>query len=172
MTPEETLAACGASRAARVNPSRIPVDLRFRDACRQNRCGCFGTNWSCPPAEPEDAFVPHVRAAKDAFVFQLSRPLSDPLDLEGMRRAEDEFLQLCRNAAKSFPQAMIYGTGPCQICTECAYPDPCRFPDLRERNLEAACVDVTALCSLAGLPYADEGPSVTYTGLILIPFKR
>lgn len=164
------LAGLGASAEASVDTRQIVLQPLFAAACQQNRCGSYARNWSCPPAEDAANLGPVIQNAGPGYIFQTQRALEDSFDIEGMEAARREFSALCERIRERFASdgAIVFGTGPCTVCAQCAYPEPCRFPSKKTLSLEAASVDVSTLCELAGLPYAHAG-LVVYTGLLLFP---
>lgn len=164
----EILKELGAQTAAAVDPRSIRTEPAFLAACEQNRCGSYARSWTCPPAENGETFRRAAEQYSTGIVFQQCTRLMDSFDADGMQRAQDAFSDLCRAAAARFSGSIVFGTGPCQVCARCSYPAPCPRPEDQQHNLEAALVDVTALCELAGLSYIGPSPSVTYTGLLLL----
>jgi predicted metal-binding protein len=61
----------------------------------------------------------------------------------------------------------VFGAGGCNICEQCAYPEPCRFPDKTYSSIEASGINVTELSRAAEIQYNNGANTVTYFSMIL-----
>ena len=61
------------------------------------------------------------------------------------------------------------GAGGCRVCKVCAKKtnEPCRFPELAMRSLEAYGIHVSKLAEAAGMKYINGSDTVTYFGAVL-----
>ncbi|MGI6108586.1 MAG: DUF2284 domain-containing protein [Eubacteriaceae bacterium] len=162
------------------NPEIIVLLDEVRDMCAANRCGMYGKNWACPPG---CGTLPEIKARIHAYdhgiIVQTVARLEDDFDFEGMVEAEKHNKTNFENLVdelRQMPQiesCMPLGAGTCTLCKECTYPDnPCRQPERSHSSLEAAGVQVSDLCRDAGIPYYHGRGTVSYTGCVLIRFKK
>ncbi len=163
----------GAMHAHPVEISSIRFYPELRQLCTMNSCGCYGTNWGCPPGCGEiEALSQRLSDYQTGAVYQYIGTLEDSFDFEGMMACGKVFADLTltikdylRGQTDHF---LVLGAGKCAICDSCTYPDaPCRFPDRCNTSVEAYGINVSELCALAGLNYINGQNTVTNTGLIL-----
>ena len=64
-------------------------------------------------------------------------------------------------------KTLVLGAGGCRICPQCAYPDPCRFPDKAMSSMEASGLFVTRVFKDNGVPYYYGPKTITYTACVL-----
>lgn len=163
----------GAHFAAPVAAGSIRFYPELRKLCEMNKCGCYGTNWSCPPGCGDvHALSKRVRSFARAIVFQYVGTLEDSFDFEGMLASNEAFNRIAYavrdDLAKETSGFLVLGAGKCTLCEACSYPDaPCRFPEKHIISVEACGIDVSELCIAAGLSYIHGANTVTNTGLIL-----
>ncbi|MEA4854063.1 MAG: DUF2284 domain-containing protein [Christensenella sp.] len=165
--------ALGAMRAAGVSPRDIATYPSLRELCEMNHCGCYGSNWGCPPGcGSVEALTKRLRAYSHGVVYQYTGTLTDSFDFDGMMAANTFFNQITyglkaylRGKAVPF---LVLGAGKCSLCEACTYPDaPCRNPLFKNISVEACGINVSELCTLASLPYVAGKDTVTNTGLVL-----
>ena len=108
----------GASNAAVIEVKDITFRPEFRDACKQNFCGKYNTNWGCPPAcgTIEDMMA-QAQSYPYALVYQTVSLLEDSFDYEGMQSLTIEARQkLGRVRPATIGQASrIPGVSPADI---------------------------------------------------------
>ena len=167
------LTEAGAMFCAPVKVPGINFYPELRPLCEMNNCGCFATNWDCPPGcGSVDTLSAKVRAYPLGLVYQYVGKLADSFDVEGMMETNRVFngitLAIKDYLSKNCSDFLVLGAGKCNICETCTYPDaPCRFPDLTNVSVEACGINVSELCSQCGLDYIHGPNTVTNTGLIL-----
>ena len=159
--------------SAWIDPATIPFSEEVRKMCEVNRCGKYGTCWTCPPAVgPWDALRDKYRAYKEAYVFTTCHALEDSFDIEGMQEAAEAHKRLdmliAEHLSECKGQYAHLGAGGCTICTKCTYPDaPCRFPEKTRQSMEACGIDVVTLSRQCGIKYINGADTVTYFSLLL-----
>jgi len=147
----------------------ITFSPELLEACAANACGKYNRCWTCPPAAaPPEEQQQKIRSFSSAFVFTTKTNLDDSFDYEGMMRAKDYHDRLTAEMHEKFGAANpVFGAGGCTICTTCAWPEPCRFPQKTFPAIEAAGINVTELSRAAGLRYNNGINTVTYFSMIL-----
>ena len=179
MNKQETILTlvrqAGAANAAPVPQSGILYDRMFRDICRGNACGRYGTCYMCPP-DVGDIGELIARAKEYPFgvLYQSIGQLEDSFDFEGMTEAGKAHHACSQRIRQALEDARLGGclhltSGGCGVCERCAKPDglPCRFPDKALPSLESYGVNVYATAQNAGLKYTNGTNTVTYFGLVL-----
>jgi len=137
-------------------------------ACESNVCGKYNRCWTCPPAVGSLELRQKITSFPSALVFTTMGALDDSFDYEGMMRAKERHDRLTAEIHGRFGAANpVFGAGGCTICADCAYPQPCRFPDKTYPSIEAAGINVTELSRAAGLRYHNGPNTVTYFSMVL-----
>jgi predicted metal-binding protein len=145
-----------------------------RAMCEQNTCGRYGRAWNCPPV---CGTVAELEAACKHFdqgiLVNCVKQIEDSYDWEGMidgGRILSELLYAFDGYAHELGMAdyRIFGSGGCNGCPECAYPDtPCRFPDRQYTPIEACGINVMQTAKDSGFRYINGQNTVTFFGMIL-----
>ncbi len=62
----------------------------------------------------------------------------------------------------------VLGSGSCRLCTPCAYPKPCRYPDKMIYSMESVGIDVVSLCKVLGydLQWYQKGKPYLYGSVV------
>ncbi|MEA5002614.1 MAG: DUF2284 domain-containing protein [Christensenella sp.] len=169
----QSLKGYGAYAAAPVKVSDIRFYPELRESCEMNHCGCYGTNWSCPPGCGDvQSLKERVQSFSSAIAFQYVGTLEDSFDFEGMLASNAAFNRIAyaiqSDISGKTNHFLVLGAGKCTLCEICTYPNaPCRFPEKHIVPVEACGINVSELCTSAGLSYIHEPNTVTNTGLIL-----
>lgn len=164
---------CGFQHAAPLDARALRFLPAVRAMCGANRCGKYGTCWTCPPACGSLAEMEaRARRYRAGLLVQAEGRLEDPFDLPGMRRTERRFKRafekLCGLLREQSPGLLPLGAGGCTVCRVCAYPSaPCRFPGRAFVSMEAAGLDVAEVCGTCGLRYNYGPGSIAFTGCFL-----
>ena len=163
---------------------RIPVDLlvfqpSLRDFCRQNACGRYGKNYTCPPhiGEP-DVLIARVKAYRTAVLFQNIYVLEDSFDFEGMMDGQRNHNEMTRIAAcrvyerEGRDGALVLAAGGCSLCERCGALDgtdcPAGLKDEALSSLEAYCINVSKIEEVTGMKYINGENTVTFfSGIFL-----
>ena len=165
-------------RAGFTDSGVIPVGMiRFREdvrkCCEENRCGCYGTTWACPPATGTLDEC-RARTLRYAYLQLFSRAflLEDGMDINGMKDAMAEFKKTVSVIGKRMkeivPEALILSNESCGRCASCTYPSaPCRFPEELYHSIEGYGFDVSELAGQAGIRYMNGPSTVTFFGAVL-----
>ena len=162
----------GFTHAAPLDPATLIPRADVREMCRADRCRAYGKNWTCPPhcgtlEECAARLAPYGRG----LLLQTVGHTSKTVDTAAYRRTEQthlaQFYQLTEEVRKVFPEALCLGSGGCRICSSCAWPEPCRFPQKACASMEAYGLFVTQVCRDNGCAYHHGDGTVTYTSCVL-----
>ena len=140
--------------------------------CAANRCGKYGSCWTCPPGCGDwEVLRDKYQAYKEAFVFPTCHALEDSFDFEGMQEAgaaHKRLDDLIADKLGAFVGQYVHlGEGACGICATCTYPDaPCRFPDRMYPCVESHGINVIPVLEENGLDFQYGGNIVTWYSLL------
>jgi len=154
---------------AKVPTSAIIFSSVLIEYCKANVCGYYNKSWTCPPACGSiEEQRKNILTFKNALVFTTKHDIEDSFDYEGMTKGRYLHTLLTCEIKKQFGGAVVYGAGQCPVCTECAFPNPCPFPEMRIGSIEAAGIDVTELSKTAGINYNNGKNTVTFFSMALM----
>ena len=162
----------GFTHALPLNPDSLRPRGDVRDMCAADQCGAYGKNWTCPPfcGSLEECSAALSRYHQ-GILLQTVGHLSKDIDTRGYRRTEQQhletFRQFCEKIRTSYPDALCLGSGGCRICSKCAWPEPCRFPEQAISSMEAYGLFVTQVCRDNGAAYHHGPRTITYTACVL-----
>lgn len=151
----------------------IPFSQAVADACKANRCGKYGTCWTCPPGVGHwQEIETKIKSYKNATVFTCKYDLEDSFDFETMTEGNHKTGAILREIISELKSDNVdflaLGCEGCNLCEKCTYPDsPCRFPDLAVPSVEACGIDVVKLSKNIGIKYTNGANTVTYFCIVL-----
>jgi len=154
---EEALEA-GFTIAAPLNCKEIKLLPVVRDMCAENKCGRYGKNWTCPPAcgTIEDCAA-DIHSYKYGIIVETIGDLEDSFDFEGITEISHKhkalFTAFAEKLRSEYSDVLALGAGGCTVCKECAYPEPCRFPDKALSSMEGYGMMVSDVCKSNNVPY-------------------
>lgn len=162
---EENFSGC------RIRESTVPAiypDDRIMclEKCKENLCGCYGTNWGCPPGFIADDDLSGYDSAilvSREFQFEHDRDPSGIMS-EMQKTVRDITLTLRRNKIECYGIA----DGGCGYCGICAYPEPCRFPDMLIPSISALGIDIGRYLRENGEEFSFTDGKATMYGIILL----
>jgi predicted metal-binding protein len=143
-------------------PQNIVIANWTRLKCKYG-CSEYGRRWTCPPGSPTPEKTRKI-------VSQFERAILLKFEKhEGTQKAVSEIEK--ELFLKGFYKAFGLAAGPCEFCRVCAYPKPCRHPEMARPSMEACGIDVYATARRTGfsinvIKNYHEVPK--YFGLILI----
>ncbi len=148
----------------------IPFSEAVLEACRANRCGRYGTCWTCPPGTA--GVEERIKSYAHAVVFSCKYDLEDSFDFEGMmdgmKQARDALADIRKNLTRDGIDHMALGCEGCNLCPTCTYPDaPCRHPESATPSVEACGIHVVDLSRKVGVAYNNGPNTVTYFCIVL-----
>ena len=165
--------ALGFDVAAPIDPQILVAREDVRSMCADNRCGAYNKNWTCPPAigsvgECQARLRQYPQGILVQTVGHMTKTVDSRCYRETERRHIRQLYALAEQIRREHPNALCLGAGGCRVCRQCAYPDPCRFPEQAISSMEGYGLFVTQVCRDAGVPYPHGEKTVTYTAGILI----
>ena len=168
----QTALDLGFSHAAPLDPATLVARADVRAMCATDKCGAYEKNWTCPPhcgSLPDCA--EKMGAYGRGILLQTVGTLTKTIDTKAYHQTEQRHLQqfarFCDLLREEFPQALCLGSGGCRICPQCAWPEPCRFPEKACPSMEGYGLFVTQVCRDNGLAYHHGEKTITYTACVL-----
>lgn len=162
----------GFTHAAPLDTATLVPRQDVRDMCAADKCGAYGKNWTCPPhcGTLTDCEAQMHRFSR-GILLQTVGTLEKAIDTKAYRRTEaqhlENFHRFCEAVREIYPGALCLGSGGCRICTRCAYPEACRFPEKACSSMEGYGLFVTDVCRNNGLAYHYGALTITYTACVL-----
>ena len=159
--------------AVEIDPQSLTAREDIRAMCAEDRCGAYHKNWTCPPVigTTEDC-QQKMRQYKRGILLQTIGHMTKAVDSKCYRATEqrhiENFYGLAKEIRKEHLDALCLGAGGCRVCKQCAYPDPCRFPEQAVSSMEGYGLFVTQVCRDAGVPYHYGEKTITYTACVLV----
>lgn len=106
----------------KITPERI---LESREICSHNRCGNYGTSWTCPPhtGDVKDCIerlesYDHVAMAYESFEVE-------SFEMEHLNCKIGDMQHLCRKVLRKAREEgidlFVMCTGPCNNCEVCSF---------------------------------------------------
>lgn len=162
----------GFDTAVPLDPGILTAREDVRAMCAADKCGAYGKNWTCPPAcGTEEECQNRMRQYRRGILLQSVGHMTKTIDSKCYRETERRHLQnfhaFAEEIRKKYPGALCLGAGGCRICKQCAYPEPCRFPEKAVSSMEGYGLFVTQVCRDAGVPYYYGEKTITYTACVL-----
>ncbi len=132
----------GATAARVIRTDQVVFDPRSHFKCRFG-CSRWGRYWTCPPHTilNQDQFDKAFAHYGRAMVVQ-TKDAKDSQDVTVTLEKEAMLQHGC-------PFAMALAL--CDLCSECAYPEPCRFPHLARPSMDCYGIDIAATVEPLGL---------------------
>ena len=157
-------------RKVRVPEFREDDRIVCLDRCRENLCGNYGTNWGCPPDIDID---PQVLYESSSCALLVNRTFClDIKDEELLDATNLEMQKIIRMMVVELRSNNIdclgFADGGCRYCGVCAYPEPCRFPEMLIPSVSSLGIDMKSYLNEQGIPFAFSDTCVTLYGLIFL----
>lgn len=134
--------------------------------CKENLCGHYDTNWGCPPGFTMKREMTEYRSSvlvSREYAFERDRDPSNMMS-EMQETIRNMVLMLRRNGIECDGIA----DGGCRYCGVCAYPEPCRFPDMLIPSVSALGIDMGRFLADCGEEFSFEEGKATMYGIILL----
>jgi len=162
----------GFDEAVALDPQMLTAREDVRSMCAADKCGAYDRNWTCPPAcGTVEECQSRMRAFSRGILLQSIGHMAKAIDSKCYRETERRhikaFYALADEVRTVYPGALCLGAGGCRVCKQCAYPEPCRFPEKATSSMEGYGLFVTQVCRDCGVPYYYGERTITYTACIL-----
>ena len=174
MTIEEVIKIaeeCGFDTVSPIDTQSFKVNQLIRETCESNKCRCYGTNWGCPPHSSAEEDEAKLKSYEHGLLLQCigrsEKRIDSKMYADTGKRLSDAIIKLKEKVVDEHPDCLALGAGPCPICKECAFPEPCRFPDKRQEAVEGYGIFITQLCRDNGVLYYYGSGTIAYNGAIL-----
>ena len=169
----ETAKTLGFDTAAWLDPKTLEAREDVRAMCAADKCRAYNKNWTCPPAcgtlaQCQEKMGSYERGLLVQTVGHMRKTIDSRCCRETEQRHMEQFRLLSEQVRKIYPQALCLGAGGCRVCPECAYPEPCRFPEKAMSSMEGYGLFVTQVCRDAGVPYHYGERTVAFTACIMM----
>jgi len=160
----ERAKALGAAEAKLIDPGSVITAPWVRLKC-QYGCGGYGRCLTCPPYSPTPE---ETRAVLDCYRTALLVHCPGGGEWRAIREIVADLEREVFLAGHY--KALAFGSGPCNLCEECALED-CLHPSRARPSMEAAGIDVYATARGNGYPIevvTDRDCAQNYYRLVLI----
>ncbi len=163
----------GFSRAVFLDSLTLDCREDLRAFCKPQTCPSHGQNWVCPPGcGTLDACREKAGRFSRGLLLQSVTDLTPPTAPQVYKTLNSQhnfrFRQLIEELSPWPGEVLPLTTGGCVFCDSCAYPEPCRRPQVKMESLSAFGIDVAALCREAGLDYSFREDRVYFTALLML----
>lgn len=164
--------ALGFDTAAAFAPGVLEARQDIRDMCSADKCMIFGKNWGCPPyCGTVEECRQKMHTYANGILLQTIGHMTKTIDSKCYRETERRHLTalyaLADLVREAYPDALCLGAGGCRICKQCAWPEPCRFPEKAMSSMEGYGLFVTQVCRDVGVPYYYGERTIAYSACIL-----
>lgn len=163
----------GFVEAVEIDVDKLQVQKSVRAMCAEDKCHAYGKNWTCPPyCGTVEECDRKIHSYKKGILLQTVGRLNRIIDTKMYKETEkihmNHFLMLAEQIKQEHPQALCLGSGGCRICSKCAWPQPCRFPEKACSSMEGYGLFVTQVCRDNGISYYHGAKTITYSACILV----
>jgi predicted metal-binding protein len=139
--------------------------------CMDNKCGHYDTNWGCNPGAKMD--VQRYYEDKDYVIIMYREfPIEDKKDEEAIKTISDDIHRRVRKMVLELRDNGVqcdgFVDGPCDYCGVCAYPEPCRFPEMKIPSVSTLGIGLRRYFDSIGISFAFEDGKVTLYGFIFV----
>ena len=169
----EMARAQGFETVAPLDVSTLKFLPEVRDMCAADRCQSYNRSWSCPPACGSlEEISEKCRAYTGGIIVQTVGKREDEFDFESIVEVNELNKKRFNALARAYSDAEIdnyaMGSGACQLCEKCTYPDDkCRFPDRMHSSMEASGLFVSQVCKDNGVKYYYGPDAICFVGCFL-----
>ncbi|MDY6834766.1 MAG: DUF2284 domain-containing protein [Chloroflexota bacterium] len=165
----------GISASAEFDSKLLVPEQRIRDLCRQNICGNYKNNYTCPPyvGSLEDVRI-RLLDFRRGVLLQYSKSMDVKSNWAKIQETKVDFHHIILYL-EEFAQGRgidhLWGMigGSCGLCPVCnaRLGKPCTYSDKARMSLEAIGVDVLALLAKLDLDNEFHSDKIIWTGCIL-----
>ena len=162
----------GFDTAVPLNPAKLEAREDVRAMCAADKCRLYGRNWGCPPhCGTVEECGEKMKGYRRGILLQTVGHMTKDIDSKCCRETEarhlEQFYAFCGIVRREMPDALCLGAGGCRICSQCAWPEACRWPEKAVSSMEGYGLFVTQVCRDCGAEYHHGRRTVTYTACVL-----
>ena len=162
----------GALCAEIIDTDKIVFNETFLVYCKQNLCGQYGANYSCPPdcGTPEQ-MKQKVLAHKKALVVSTEWLIDDFTQSEKMLEAKAShnaaMFRIINRLREAGHDGIMIGASACTLCKPCKRADGevCIHPELQYSCMAAYCIYVKQLAEDCGMNYDYKDGILPFFGM-------
>ena len=163
---------CGFDEVNPMDPATLQTEPWVRDTCAEDKCHAYNHSWTCPPAcgtleECAEAMKGYEHGLLMQCVGHQKGRIDTACYMETGERLKNALIAFAEKIREEHPDALILGAGACTVCSECAYPEPCRFPEKALSSMESYGLFVTRVCKDNGVTYYYGPGTIAYTACAL-----
>ena len=140
--------------------------------CKENKCGTYDTNWGCNPGAKMDVATYYQDIDYVILMYRTFDVEFEDKDL--MKSISDDVHRSVRKMMLELRDNGLdcdgYVDGPCDYCGECAYPQPCRFPEMMIPSVSTLGIDLKSYFHDIGVPYSFQKDRMTIYGFIFVHY--
>jgi predicted metal-binding protein len=157
------------------DPGLLKPEEKVRSYCRDNKCGSYGINYTCPPYSGTlDEINERLRKYRRGIILQCVTSIDVKNDVKGVIKTKMDFHYkvlkfeaILREMGIKDSWGMIGGNcGLCEVC-QAKTNKPCRYQEEARVSLESIGIDVVGLLNLLGLDNIFHADKITWTGCVL-----
>ena len=158
------------NKVAVIDTSTITFNPIFRMYCKENLCGQYNNNYSCPPfCGTFEQMKNKVVSYKKAIVFQSKFTIKNLKDTQAIKDAQKwhntMMFKVINDSNKQ--DGLLIGASHCMLCDSCEKKQKCKHPELSYSCLSAYCIDVKELAELCCMDYDFKDNTLYLFGLYL-----
>jgi predicted metal-binding protein len=162
---------CGFDEVNILDPKTMVFNKMVRDTCETDKCGAYGKNWGCPPHGDPGEDIAKLQSYEHGLILQCigrsEKRIDRKMYFETGKRLADAIAKFKKELIKENPNCLVLGAGGCSVCSKCARPEPCRFPEKRIEALEGYGIFITQLCRDNNVLYYYGEGTIAYNGAAL-----
>ncbi len=163
---------CGFDQVHPLDVATLKPMPMVREACAADKCQAYGKNWTCPPnCGTLEECGARMRSYRQGILLQTVGALEKTIDTRAYARIEREhrahLAAFAGEIRREYPDALCLGAGGCRVCAQCAYPEPCRFPEQAMSSMEGYGLLVTQVCRDNGVQYYYGPKTMAYSACVL-----
>ncbi len=141
--------------------------------CNENKCGCYGSTWACPPGFSMD--VKRLYDDTDYVILVQRTFCLDVKDKEVVDSTSVEMQRIVRLMVTNLRQYGLdcigFADGACHYCGVCSYPEECRYPDMLVPSISSLGLNMGKYLGDMGMNLSFCDDCITLYGLIFVNTK-
>ena len=158
------------NKAVIIDTFKITFNPIFREYCKENICGQYNKNLSCPPfCGTYEQMKTQVLSYKKALVFQSKFTIDNLKDDNVIKKAQKWHNTTMFKVIQSFDikDGLFVGASHCILCDSCKKKQKCKHPKSSYSCLSAYCIDVKKLAEICCMNYDFKDNTLYLFGLYL-----